>query len=153
MEYQILYLDERLRECKFSQTSGMAIRIKQVCVDEYITRIEINVINKGAEKRLIPVFETVVQGKTDFYMIPCVNYNGNEWGTGKEPKGTEKDGKPWIFSADRVGVPGCSVVENEEYCTGIFADNKGISKEASASLFKREGKIVQRIYFSHMEYP
>lgn len=153
MEYQILYLDERLRECKFSQTSGMAIRIKQVYVDEYITRIEINVINKGAEKRLIPVFETVVQGKTDFYMIPCVNYNGNEWGTGKEPKGTEKDGKPWIFSADRVGVPGCSVVENEEYCTGIFADNKGISKEASASLFKREGKLVQRIYFSHMEYP
>ena len=45
-------------------------------------------------------------------MIPCVVYNGNEWGDGQEPKGTEKNGEPWVFPSDRVGLPGCAVLES-----------------------------------------
>ena len=41
--------------------------------------------------------EFILQGEVAFYMIPGVNYNGNFWGEGKEPKGLLDDGIPWRF--------------------------------------------------------
>ena len=40
----------------------------------------------------------------DFYMIPCINYAGNFWGEGKEPKGMYRDGEPWRFAGHRCSV-------------------------------------------------
>lgn len=153
MEYQILYLDETFCERQFLKESEMQAQIVQTRVNDCIAKIEITIANRGNEKSLIPFFEVATSGDFTFYMIPCVNYNGNVWGTGKEPKGMEREGKPWIFPADRVGLTGCSVAENREVCTALFADNQGLSKNSSASLFEREGKIYHRIYFSHIEYP
>ncbi len=109
--------------------------------------------NFGKETKIIPVFQKVTQNTPNFYMIPCVNYNGNSWGTCKEPKGFEADGKPWVFSSDRMGIPGCSVAEFDSCTVGIFSHNKGDSVNSSASLFVKDGVTVQRIYFSHVEYP
>ena len=36
--------------------------------------------------------------KSVYSMIPAVMYDGNPWGTGQEPKGFMKDGKPWTFA-------------------------------------------------------
>ena len=38
----------------------------------------------------------------DFYMIPCINYAGNFWGEGKEPKGMYRDGEN---AASYTGFP------------------------------------------------
>ncbi len=43
---------------------------------------------------------------TDYHMIPGVSYNGNQWGTGLEPKGFTQDGVPWRFAFHRTAVAG-----------------------------------------------
>lgn len=153
MEYRLAFMDETFTERDFSESTALSVSVSEITQNEYIRKIVIDITNKGEKTNLIPFVETAMQGEITYYMIPCVNYNGNLWGTGEEPKGMCKDGKPWIFPADRVGLPGCSVVESEVCCVGLFADNEGLSKKASASVFTQDGKTVQRIYFSSIEYP
>ena len=57
------------------------------------------------------------------YLIPCVSINGNEFGGGLDPKGLERDGKPWIFAYDRVSIPSCTLTENAECAVSLFASN------------------------------
>ncbi len=149
----IAYITESFEEMSFEASGAFEITKKDEVVNENITKHTLTYRNNGKKTRIIPVFQTVTAGAPDFYMIPCVNYNGNEWGTCQEPKGYEVDGQPWIFSSDRIGIPGCSIAELGERCVGIFAGNDENSLNSSASLFVREGNTVQRIYFSHVEYP
>lgn len=146
----IFYLDENFCE---KRPDGFSVRIVRSRAGEYVEKLEICIKNNGEKGRIIPFFEVRRKGKADFYMIPCVNYNGNFWGTGQEPKGMERDGVPWIFSSDRSGLPGGSVAVNGGVCTAVFADNAGLSENSSASLFERDGDVVQRVYFSHLEFP
>lgn len=153
MEYRLSFLDENFIERDFLRSSEMDLRVSEESINDCIKKVSIDIVNNGESKRIIPFVEVTSSIDTSFYMIPCVNYNGNQWGSGEEPKNTVKDGKAWIFSSDRVGLPGCSIVESKERCIGLFADNKGLSKNSSASIFKREGETVQRLYFSKIEYP
>lgn len=153
MKYRLSFMDENFIEKDLSEIEGLRVRISETRVNEYINRIVIDIANNGSERKIIPFVEVSAIDTASFYMIPCVNYNGNTWGTCEEPKHMQKDGKPWIFSSDRVGLPGCSIAENNEECIGLFADNEGLSKNSSASIFEEAGKIVQRLYFSHIEYP
>lgn len=153
MEYRLSFLDEAFIENSFSVSNELKTRVSETRVDEYIKKISIDISNGGTLRKIIPFIEVESPKNVSFYMIPCVNYNGNEWGTGEEPKHIAKDGKTWIFSSDRVGLPGCSVVENKESCIGLFADNEGLSKNCSASIVQKDGKTVQRLYFSKIEYP
>ena len=58
------------------------------------------------------------------FMIPCVMYNGNEWGGRNSPKGLEKDGQPWVFAYDRTGIPSCTLTENADFGFALFASNR-----------------------------
>lgn len=146
-----MLMDSDFTEQVFPYT--MNVNTCEIRINDYIKKITIDITNNGKEKSIIPFIQTSIQGDISYYMIPCVNYNGNVWGTGKEPKNMQVDGKPWIFPSDRVGVPGCSIVENKDICVGLFADNNVLSKRSSSSVFERDGKIYQRIYFSLIEYP
>lgn len=85
------------------------------------------------------------------YLIPCVNYNGNESrksdaesrfsavgcrmsNVGNRPAGgtpigsappiptgLSHDGEPWLFSYERTGIPGCTLTENGEIGVALFA--------------------------------
>jgi len=149
----IIYIARNFEEISASQSSEIELSSVQTRINEYIVKYELTYRNNGNATEIIPVFQRVSDGVPFFYMTPCVNYNGNEWGTCKEPKGMEQNGEPWIFSADRGGVPACTVAQFEGYCSAIFSDNKGLSHNSSGSIFCRDGKTVQRIYFSHLEYP
>ena len=111
-EKNVVCLDETLNEltAREAALAGIGFSSSFVRVNERITRFELIYKNLGTEKPFIPVFQTAAEGTPDFYMIPCVVYNGNEWGDGQEPKGTEKNGEPWVFPSDRVGLPGCAVL-------------------------------------------
>ena len=149
----IIYIDQEKGAICVGDPSD--ILFSETCeqVNDCITRHKLTYKNTGEKVEIIPVFETVTEGEPDFYMIPCCAYQGNEWGTCREPKGMERDGKPWIFSSDRVAVPGCSIVEMQESCHALFADHTAPSSDASSTVYVREGNTIQRIYFSHVEYP
>ena len=150
---KVIYIDKDFNEVSFGESTDISFFDKQEKVNADITCHTLTYKNVGSDTQIIPLFQTVTNGTPFFYMIPCVNYNGNEWGSCKEPKGLERDGEPWIFPSDRIGVPACSIAELDELSIGVFANNDSVSANSSASIFCRDGKTIQRVYFSHVEYP
>ena len=80
-------------------------------------------------------------------------YNGNEFGQKQEPADMFVDGKPWIFSADRTGIPACTIAETKLNATALFAGLDDNSANSSGSIYQQNGEIVQRVYFAHIEAP
>ena len=118
--------------------------------------VERTLTNTGYTTRIIKfIFETVTEFVPSKYLIPCVSYNGNKFGDGREPKGMlHENGKPWIHSFERTPIPSCSVTENKEVAFSLFADAK--TKESmvsSVSLRPVGDKISQRIYWPVTEAP
>lgn len=104
-------------------------------------------------------FKSIFTVKTCFvpekYVIPCVLYNGNQFGAGGSPAGLTKDGAPWIFAYDREGIPSCTVSENENFGAALFAsDCDAHSLESACSLIKRDdGTFVHKLYHPVTEAP
>ncbi len=102
------------------------------------------------------VFEVATRFVPDKYLIPCVNYNGNQWGEGKEPKGLyHENGEAWIHAYDRTGIPSCSVCENADIALSIFASNRDAdSLRSSCSILQGEnGALRQRVHHPVTEAP
>ncbi len=104
-------------------------------------------------------FRDIFEVKTCFvptrYLIPCVNYNGNEGCRENTPTGLTRDGKPWIFAYDRMGIPSSTLCENKKFGTALFAsDCDENSLRSACSLIKNEdGTFTQRIYHPVVEAP
>lgn len=100
-----------------------------------------------------------IRVKTDFafthYLIPAVNYNGNGWGRGDEPKGLARDGQPWVFDHRRTAIPACTISENRERFFALFAsDESAASLNASCSMIPCEdGTMLHRLLYPCIETP
>lgn len=101
------------------------------------------------------IFEITTVYQPNRYLIPCVNYNGNDGCRENTPTGLTRDGKPWIFAYDRTGIPSCTLCENRNFGTAIFAsDCDESSLRSSCSLIKnKDGTFTQRIYHPVVEAP
>ena len=101
------------------------------------------------------IFEVTTAFVPARYLIPCVNYNGNDGCRENTPTGLERDGSPWIFAYDRMGIPSCTLCENKEFGTALFAsDVDEHSLRSSCSLIKnRNGTFTQRIFHPVVEAP
>lgn len=125
-------------------------------VSDGLFEIGAKAVNKSGKPQK---FKLVIEAETDFkpsrYLIPCVMYNGNEYGRKGSPKGLELDGKPWIFSYDRSGIPSCTVTENADRVFALFASQKNPqSLRSAASLEKMaDGRFVHKIYYPVTEAP
>lgn len=152
---RVVYLTENFEEIAAGEGGAFAVSRTDEAQGDELVRHTLVYRNCGEATSIIPVFQQVSEGIFDFFMIPCVNYNGNTWGTCREPKGweSEADGKPWVVSADRSALPGCSIAELPGRCVGLFSGNDPLSLNSSASIFVKDGHTVQRVYFSHVEYP
>ncbi len=100
-------------------------------------------------QRIRPAFEV------SRYLIPCVNFNGNEFGAGFEPKGLERDGKHWVFGYDRVSIPSCTLTENADFACALFASGENAcSLESSCSIYKdTDGSFIQELSHPVAELP
>ena len=88
------------------------------------------------------------------YLIPCVNYNGNRWGKGCEPKGIERDGQPWVFSAQRTGIPACTISECADQALAVFAVDTPKSLDSACSLeADSDGVLTHVIWYPAIERP
>lgn len=103
-------------------------------------------------------FRCALKVRTDFsvehYVIPCVSYNGNMWGDGGEPKGLERDGKPWVFSSHRTGIPACTVSERSGEALALFAADTPESLDCACS-FERmpNDELTHVIWYPSIERP
>ena len=147
---KLFCVDKNLNELSCSVSASV---INQEKINEDIIKYTLRFENKGEEISCIPTVEIRRQGELNFYMIPCVNYNGNDFGDVIEPKKMRYESKPWVFPSDRVGVPGCTVSETQDLSVSLFAGNDNASKNCSCSIFDDCEETVHRIYFSHVESP
>ena len=146
--YSIFCLNDR-----FENQTDVAVSCSETKISELITKLDISIKNNGESAKLIPTVEYRVKEKLNFYMIPCILYNGNEFGSDNSPRGMRSDGEPWIFSADRTGIPGCTYTETKEKGYALFSGTDTDSKNCSCSIYDENGMTVQRLYFAHIETP
>jgi hypothetical protein len=88
----------------------------------------------------------------EYWMIPAVSYNGNHWGQGKEPKGYEINGQPWVFAYHRTSVPGATYSEGKQFSVGLFGkmtDGAGFS----CSICPEERSTIHRLLWPEQEKP
>lgn len=89
----------------------------------------------------------------DFYMIPGVNYNGNFWGEGKEPKGLSLGEEPWKFAYHRSGIPAGMYAQNNKFSVGMWG---GMESDLHFSCFMTENdenKLSMNLQFPEQEGP
>lgn len=146
--YRIFCMNDR-----FEEQGNVAVSCNETKITDLVTRLDISFKNNGESAKLIPTVEYCVHEKLNFYMIPCILYNGNGFGSDNSPRGMRCDGEPWIFSADRTGIPGCTIAETADKCHALFAGTDSDSKNCSCSIYDEDGTTVQRLYFAHIETP
>ena len=77
-----------------------------------------------APQRAALVFELQRLQPPEASLIPAVNYNGNTWGAGSEPKGTRdgaSQGQPdWVYGGDRSSLPACSITLAGGWLVGLY---------------------------------
>jgi hypothetical protein len=91
--------------------------------------------------------------KSLYSLIPAVIYDGNAWGSGKEPKGFRKDGQPWTFAFHRVSVPGATYSESDKWSVGLFSRPAQIPCGFACSLDPGPEKTVHRLIWPEEETP
>ncbi len=88
-----------------------------------------------------------------YSLIPAVMYDGNAWGTGLEPKGFVKDGKPWTFAYHRTSIPGATYSESEAWSVGLFSAPGQAPGGFSCALEPGKDKTVHRLVWPEEETP
>ncbi len=116
-----------------------------------IERSWTNILNKDIE--VILNLDIRTNFLPNFYFIPCVNYNGNRWGKGKEPKGLTCNNKPWVFAYNRSSLPSATFSENHKYSVGLFASLEQESKKSACSLLECCDGFIHRILWPEREGP
>lgn len=111
--------------------------------------------NEGAhDRRLRIIFEAATLFEPEKYLIPCVSYNGNDFGEGKEPKGLSCDGETWMHAYDRVSIPSCTLSENETTVFAVFvSDCSEESLKSCCGMCKCGSEINHRIMWPVNELP
>ena len=141
--------------CFVSLNGNLRIQDKICVLENGFYEINRTFTNLSAEAISInPVFELCTAFEPNFYLFPCVNYNGNVYGNGNEPKGLTKDGKPWVFSYSRTAIPASSFSENDEFAVGMCTStyNKE-SLVSSCSIVKEDNYFKHRIIWPENEGP
>ncbi len=91
--------------------------------------------------------------RASWLMIPAVNYNGNEWGRGLEPKGFKKDGTWWSFSFSRTSVPGATYSEGDRWAIALWGELDGKLTPFSCSLMPEDSITIHRLIWPEEEMP
>jgi hypothetical protein len=82
-----------------------------------------------------------------------VSYDGNRWGTGKEPKGFSTDVGPWTFAYHRSSIPGATYSESEKWSFGLFSRPGQLPGGFSCALDPGQGRTLHRLIWPEEETP
>lgn len=94
-----------------------------------------------------------VMEKPDFYMVPGVNYNGNYWGDGMEPKGIGEGERTWKFASHRAAVPAGMYCQNEDAAFGLWGDMENNSGFSGYMTEDERGGFTLNLQFPEVEEP
>jgi len=133
-----LFVSDAITDCG----SGLFLITRKLQNKDFVTR----------KFRIIFDADTLFKFKK--YLIPCVSYNGNKFGEGKEPKGLSCNGEMWLHAYDRVSIPSCTLSENDHIVFSIFvSDRNKESLESCCGMAEIESGMKHRIMWPVNEQP
>jgi hypothetical protein len=106
---------------------------------------------RGATGPVRLTMDFVAAHKPEYMMIPAVSYNGNAWGSGKEPKGFVDRGQPWTFAYHRTAVPAATYSEGKSWSVALFASAFGAP--CSCCLIPDDDCVTHRLIWPEEETP
>ena len=111
--------------------------------------------NSNRDYRVSIVYSVRTTFAPEHWLIPCVMYDGNPFGTRNSPKGLTHEGRPWVFSGDRCGIPACTISEDRENVVALFSsDASGTSLNCACSVERTaEGFFIHKLIYPTMEAP
>lgn len=113
-------------------------------------RVAVNTEGKQDYEQLIMSLWT--RKRPDFYMVPGVNYNGNYWGDGKEPKGIKDGESIWKFAFHRAAVPAGMYCQNEDAGFALWGEKEN-SCGFSGYMTEERGGFMLNLQFPEVEEP
>ena len=98
------------------------------------------------------MFET--NSPSDFALIPSVNYNGNHWGRGKEPKEFQHEGQWWTVSYRATPIPGATYSEGNRFAVALWGENPSRPEDAfSCSIRPEAHQTTHCLIYPEEEMP
>lgn len=124
-------------------------------VDGALARITRRVRGTGgrAVARLRLTLDFTAAHRATYSLIPAISYDGNTWGSGKEPKGFVRDGVPWSFAWHRGSIPGATYSEGGPWSVGLFAAPPIAPCGLSCSLIPDGEHTTHRLIWPEEEQP
>ena len=96
-----------------------------------------------------------IPSESRWWMLPSISYNGNQWGTGREPK-TASDGENgwWTYSYRRSPIPGAAYSENDEYAVACwYGVPQSAEDDFSYSIMPEKTRTALRYIWPEEEMP
>ncbi len=99
--------------------------------------------------------DVIMQHKAGWWMMPSVSYDGNEWGTGLDPKGAmDGNGGWWTYSFRRSPIPGVIYSEGPDYAVATWSTIPQKEEDNfSYSIMPEEGTVTHRLIWPEEEMP
>ena len=91
--------------------------------------------------------------RSTYSLIPAVMYDANAWGSGGEPKGFVRDGRPWVFAYHRTSIAGATYSESGSWSVGLFSRPGQTPGGFSCFLDPREDRTVHGLVWPEEETP
>lgn len=101
---------------------GMTATRRVEKLNERLFKITHEVKAEKAQHAVSFKIDFVHEEKPSYLLIPSVNYNGNGWGKGLEPKNFVECGLPRSYRYDRVAIPGATYAEGAKYATAFWGE-------------------------------
>ena len=95
----------------------------------------------------------VADYRATYSLIPAVSYNGNEWGTGQDPKGFVHEGTPWSFASHRISIPAATYSEGDGLSVALFGNAPTEPGGLACSLIPAGSHTTHRLIWPEEEQP
>lgn len=120
-------------------------------VFEWTRRYKLRPGAPAADVRL--TMDLVAPWRATYAMIPAVSYDGNQWGSGLEPKGFRRDGVPWAFAFHRTSIAGATYSEGDAWSVALFGRTPAADCGFSCALIPDAGETTHRLIWPEEETP
>lgn len=140
--------------------------VTTACSDVLTSDIDITEVGEGLYKitaRYVATQQSDSAGYTldfvasqpaDWWMIPSVSYNGNNWGRGLEPRGARTDEGWYTYTHRITPIPGITYSETPGYAVALWADAPAADRDNfSCSIMPDTTSVTHRLMWPEEEMP
>ncbi len=100
------------------------------------------------------VMDFTHRSEADYWMIPAVSYDGNEWGRGLEPKGAQQEGAWRTYSYRRTPIPGALYSEGKSFAVATWSEVPAVcDDDFSCGMMPEAEATTHRLIWPEEELP